>query len=72
MGFDPEIMVRLYWNKVYPVYHPIKVSYPANGVSNFRMVRDNIGISLMFSRLFVGMILRSPLLIVRKIKRGKK
>jgi hypothetical protein len=72
MGFDPEIMVRLYWNKVYPVFHPIKVSYPAGGVSNFRMVRDNIRISLMFARLFVGMILRSPLLIVRKIKRGKK
>jgi len=72
MGFDPEIMVRLYWNKVYPVFHPLKVSYPADGVSNFRMVRDNIRISLMFSRLFVGMILRSPLLIVRKIKRGKK
>jgi len=72
MGFDPEILVRLYWNKVYPVFHPIKVIYPQGGVSNFRMVRDNIRISLMFSRLCVGMILRSPLLIARKIKRGKK
>jgi len=72
MGFDAEILVRLYWNKVFPVFHPVKVSYPADGVSNFRMVRDNIRISLMFSRLFVGMILRSPLLIARKIKRGKK
>jgi glycosyltransferase involved in cell wall biosynthesis len=72
MGFDAEILVRLYWNKVFPVFHPVKVSYPPGGVSNFRMVRDNIRISLMFSRLFVGMILRSPLLIVRKIKRGKK
>jgi len=72
MGFDPEILVRLYWNKVYPVFHPIKVIYPQGGVSNFRMVRDNIHISLTFSRLCVGMILRSPLLIVRKIKRGKK
>jgi glycosyltransferase involved in cell wall biosynthesis len=72
MGFDPEIMVRLYWSKVYPVFHPIKVSYPPGGVSNFHAVRDNIRISLMFSRLFIGMILRSPLLIVRKIKRGKK
>jgi hypothetical protein len=72
MGFDPEIMVRLYWNKVYPAFHPIKVNYPADGVSNFRVVRDNIRISLMFTRLCVGMILRSPLLIVRKIKRKKK
>jgi len=72
MGFDPEIMVRLYWNKVFPLYHPIKVSYPPDGVSNFRMVRDNIRISWMFSRLFVGMLLRLPLLIALKKKRGKK
>jgi len=72
MGFDPEILIRLYWIKVFPVFHPIKVSYPPGGVSNFRLVRDNIRISLMFSRLFLGMLLRSPLLIARKIKRGKK
>ena len=72
MGFDPEIIVRLYWNKVYPVFHPIKVIYPVGGVSNFHMVRDNIRISLMFTRLFFGMILRLPLLVVRKINRWKK
>jgi len=72
MGFDPEILVRLYWNKVFPVYHPIKVSYPPDGVSNFRMVRDNIRISWMFSRLFVGMILRLPQLLALRKKRGKE
>jgi hypothetical protein len=72
MGFDPEIMVRLYWSKVYPIFYPIKVSYPVGGVSNFHVVRDNIRISVMFSRLFIGMLLRSPLLIARNIKRGKK
>jgi len=72
MGFDAEILARLYWNKVFPAFHPIKVSYPPDGVSNFRMVRDNLRISWMFSRLFFGMLLRSPLLIARKIKRGKK
>jgi glycosyltransferase involved in cell wall biosynthesis len=72
MGFDAEILVRLYWNKVFPVYHPIKVSYPPDGVSNFRMVRDNIRISWMFSRLFVGMLPRLPLLIALRIKRGKE
>jgi len=72
MGFDPEIMVRLYWSKVFPVYYPIKVSYPADGVSNFHMIKDNIRISFMFSRLFFGMLLRLPLLIARKFKRAKK
>jgi len=72
MGFDPEILVRLYWNKVYPVFYPLKVSYPVGGISNFRMVRDNIRISVMFTRLFFGMLLRFPLLIVRKINREKE
>jgi glycosyltransferase involved in cell wall biosynthesis len=72
MGFDPEILVRLYWKKVLPLYYPIKVSYPPDGVSNFRMVRDNICISWMFTRLCAGMLLRLPLLIMRNIKRRKK
>jgi len=57
---------------VFPLYHPIKVSYPPDGISNFRMIRDNIRISWTFTRLSAGMILRLPLLIMRKIKRGKK
>jgi len=72
MGFDPEILVRLYWNKVFPVYHPIKVIYPPDGVSNFHMVRDNMRISWMFSRLCIGMLLRLPLLIALRIKRKKE
>ena len=67
MGFDPEIMVRLYWNKVYPVYHQIKVIYPEDGISNFNVVRDNIRISWTFTRLCTGMLLRLPLLLFRKI-----
>jgi hypothetical protein len=65
MGFDAEILVRLYWNKVYPLFHPIKVRYPEDGVSNFRVVRDNIRISWMFTRLCVGMLIRLPFLIFR-------
>ena len=66
MGFDTEILVRLYWNKVYPVFFPLKVRYPADGVSNFRVVRDNIRISWVFTRLCAGMLLRLPLLLLRK------
>ena len=68
MGFDPEIMVRLYWKKVYPVFHPVKVIYPEGGISNFNAVKDNIRISWTFTRLCIGMILRLPFLIIRKIK----
>ena len=72
MGFDPEIMVRLYWNKVFPVFHPIKVSYSPDGVSSFHVVKDNIQISWMFTRLCIGMMFRSPVLIIRKIMRRKQ
>ena len=66
MGFDTEILVRLYWHRVYPLFYPIKVRYPEDGVSNFRVVRDNIRISWVFTRLCAGMLFRSPLLIFRK------
>jgi len=69
MGFDAEILVRLYWKKVFPLFYPVKVIYPKDGVSNFRMVRDNIRISFMFGRLFAGMLPRLPLLIIRKFNR---
>ena len=72
MGFDPEILVRLYWKGVFPVFYPIKVNYPQDGVSNFHMVRDNIRISWMFSRLCVGMLLRLPLVIIQGIKYRKE
>jgi glycosyltransferase involved in cell wall biosynthesis len=72
MGFDAEILVRLYWNRVFPVFHPVKVSYPKDGISNFRMFRDNLRISWMFTRLFFGMLLRLPLLIAMARRRRKK
>jgi len=72
MGFDPEILVRLYWNRVYPVFHPVKVKYPEGGISSFRVVVDNIRISWVYCRLCIGMLIRLPLLIFNKIKRGKK
>jgi glycosyltransferase involved in cell wall biosynthesis len=72
MSFDAEILVRLYWKKVFPVFHPIKVIYPKDGISNFRMFRDNLHITWMFSRLFIGMLIRLPLLILINIQRRKE
>ena len=67
MGFDTEMLVRLYWNNVLPVFFPIKVNYPAGGISNFRAVRDNLRISWVFTRLCVGMLFRLPFLIACKV-----
>ncbi|MCL2179321.1 MAG: glycosyltransferase family 2 protein [Proteobacteria bacterium] len=69
MAFDTEILVRLSWAGVPLVFFPVKVRYPQDGVSHFRLFWDNARISWMFSRLCCGMLLRLPLLLLRKWKK---
>lgn len=69
MDFDTEIMVRLNWLGVSIINIPVKVSYPRDGVSHFRMLRDNVWISAMHARMFFGMLVRAPWLIGRRIVR---
>lgn len=68
MDFDIEIMVRLYWRGIQIIQFPTKVIYPEDGVSHFKLWRDNWLITKMHTRLFFGMLFRSPLLIYRKIR----
>lgn len=70
MDFDSDVLVRLHWRGVPVVNQPTRVSYPLDGVSHFRLLRDNVLISMMHARLFVGMLLRSPLLLWRKVARS--
>ena len=66
MDFDTEIAVRLYWRGV-PVRNlATRVIYPDNGLSHFRMWRDNLRISAMHTRLLLGMLPRAPRLLLRK------
>ncbi|MFH6973544.1 glycosyltransferase family 2 protein [Neisseria sp. 23W00296] len=58
MDFDTEILVRLYWRGVKPVWIPTPVRYAAGGVSHFNEWTDNIRISKMHARLFCGMLQR--------------
>jgi glycosyltransferase involved in cell wall biosynthesis len=69
MGFDPEILVRLFWAGVPLLFFPVRVTYPGGGISHFRMFEDNVRISWVFTRLFAGMLLRLPLLVARKCMR---
>jgi glycosyltransferase involved in cell wall biosynthesis len=66
MGIDAELLVRLYWKKVPVQFFPVKVTYPPDGVSNFHLVWGNVRLSLMFTRLFFGMLIRLPVLIGRR------
>ena len=63
MDFDIEIMVRLYWAGTASDFIPTKVIYPENGVSHFDVLRDNLRISYMHTKLFLSMLPRIPLLL---------
>ena len=67
MDFDSEVLVRLHWRGVRMQWVPTPVRYPVDGVSHFRMVRDNWLITRMHTRLFFGMLRRSPRLLARKL-----
>ena len=71
MGYDIDILVRFSWKGIKIISESVKISYPIDGVSNFRMVRDNIRISLTYAKLVIGMIIRLPVLLIRKIWRKK-
>lgn len=57
MEFDPEIVVRLAWNGVPIVNVPTRVQYFRDGLSNFRMVRDNALIVRTYTRLVAARLL---------------
>ena len=68
MEFDPEILVRAVWDGMPVVSMPTNVTYPSDGVSHFKMWRDNVRISWMHTRLFFGMLWRAPLLLARRLR----
>ncbi|MHB8914507.1 MAG: glycosyltransferase family 2 protein [Thiobacillus sp.] len=69
--FDPEAVVRLCWRGVKPVNLPAPVRYyrtDEGGVSHFNYLRDNLLLSWMHTRLFIGFIVRLPLLMIRRAR----
>lgn len=60
MDFDTEIMVRLFWRGVAPVMVPVRVVYPPDNTSNFRMWRDNVRITRMHTLLVLTLLGRLP------------
>ena len=70
--FDPAAAVRLSWAGVPAVNLPARVRYiapAAGGVSHFRYGRDNWLLTRMHARLFLGFLLRLPILLARKLSR---
>ena len=70
--FDAEAVVRLSWRGV-PAHNlpaPCRYFSPAEGgVSHFNYWRDNVLLTWMYTRLFLGFLVRLPLLSARRIAR---
>jgi glycosyltransferase involved in cell wall biosynthesis len=69
MDFDPEIAVRHAWAGTPIVNIPTRVIYPAGGLSNFRLVRDNARITWMHLRLLCEMFARLPTVTFARSRR---
>jgi glycosyltransferase involved in cell wall biosynthesis len=65
MDFDSEVLVRSWWEGTEVISKRTSVRYPRDGVSHFRMFRDNVHMTRMHIRLLVGMVVRMPRLIAR-------
>ena len=66
--FDAEAVVRLCWRGVKPINLPAPVKYfspEEGGVSHFNYWRDNVLLTWMHTRLFIGFVLRLPLIVSR-------
>jgi len=66
--FEPEIAVRFCWKGI-PVVNiktPVRyLSEEEGGVSQFRYLRDNTLLTWMHLRLFLGFLIRLPILLFR-------
>jgi len=72
MEFEPELVVRLFWDGLGVVNVPTRVVYRVGGLSHFHYVRDNQRILGLYLRLVAGMVVRSPELVRRRMQRGRR
>lgn len=63
MDFDPELIVRLYWDGIEIVSLPTPVRYPEGGLSHFDVVWDDLRLARLYLRLAGGAVLRAPWLL---------
>ena len=71
--FDVEAVVRLCWRGIPPINLPAPVRYfrpEEGGVSHFNYWRDNVLLTWMHFRLFLGFVLRLPVLAARRLASG--
>lgn len=68
MDFDTEFLVKAVWLKTPLIFVKTKVIYPENNISHFNYLRDNLQLIKLHSRLMVGMLARSPMLLWHRVR----
>ena len=71
--FDAEAVVRLSWKGVPAINRAAPVRYFSpgeGGVSHFNYWRDNVLLTSMYLRLALGLLLRMPVLLTRRLFRS--
>lgn len=66
MDFDTDMLVRLYWQGCDVINLATNIRYANEIPSHFNLVKDNVRIVWMHIKLFGGMLVRSPRLLIRK------
>lgn len=69
--FDPEVAVKMVWKNIPVINQGVPVRYLSTsegGVSQFKYVRDNILLTWMHTRLFLGFLIRIPALIRYRLR----
>jgi glycosyltransferase involved in cell wall biosynthesis len=69
MDFDAEILVKAVWLNIPVRFLETAVQYPADGASHFNYLRDNVTMVRMHLRLLLGMLLRLPGILWRRLKK---
>ena len=69
MDFDIAVVVKLAWRGLRFINIPTRVIYPEDGVSHFRLWRDNAQISRTHAQLFFGMLFRLPKILFHRLSR---
>lgn len=74
MEFDTEVLVRWLWRGGRCDNLPMRVHDAQDGISHYRVLRDNLRMSGMFVRLLGGMMMRLPWLLKQRkqLKRERK
>jgi hypothetical protein len=67
MDFDTDILVRLYWRNIAVEQVSTRVIYREGIPSHFNMLKDNLRITRMHTKLVLGMLIRLPILLRRKL-----